>query len=95
MADTLMTVTEVKKLVKSPGRHAVGKGLYLEVTDSGAASWVFRKQRAGRRREIGLGSYPDISLSTARDDAAKASAMMAAGVDPVAERKKAEGFPTL
>jgi len=94
MADTLMTVTEIKRLVKAPGRHAVGKGLYLEVADSGAASWVFRKQRAGRRREIGLGSYPDISLATARDDAAKASAMMAAGVDPVAERKKADGIPT-
>jgi integrase len=94
MADTLMTVTEFKKLLKEPKRHAIGKGLYLEVADSGAASWVVRKQVAGRRRELGLGSYPDISLATARDDAAKASAMLAAGVDPVAERKKADGIPT-
>lgn len=94
MADILMTVTEVKALLKAPGRHAVGKGLYLEVADSGAASWVFRKQVGGKRREIGLGSYPAIGLATARDNAAKAASMLAVGVDPVAERKKAEGVPT-
>lgn len=94
MADKDMTVKQFDKLLKQPGRHAVGKGLYIEVADSGAASWVARKQVAGKRRELGLGSYPDLSLAKAREAAAKTSAMMAAGIDPVAERKKAGGIPT-
>ncbi len=39
------------------GRHADGGGLYLNVTESGAKSWVFMWKVAGRRREIGLGSF--------------------------------------
>lgn len=40
----------------TPGRHADGGNLYLNVTSSGARSWKFLYKRAGRRRELGLGS---------------------------------------
>jgi hypothetical protein len=44
----------------SPGKHEDGGGLRLVVSQSGARRWVFRFTLSGRRREMGLGSYPDI-----------------------------------
>lgn len=41
-------------------------GLYLQVTPSGAASWLLRIMVGTLRREIGLGAYPDVTLSQAR-----------------------------
>ena len=41
--------------IKTPGRHADGGNLYLNVTASGAKSWVFLYVRSGRQREMGLG----------------------------------------
>ena len=49
------------------GRHADGGGLCLYVSPSGTKSWVFMWARRGKRREMGLGPYPAVSLKTARD----------------------------
>jgi len=46
-----------------------GGGLYLRVAAAGSRSWVFRFQLAGKRRDMGLGSYPEISLAEARSRA--------------------------
>jgi integrase len=74
-----------------------GGGLFLRVTSKGGKSWVFRftspaGDMAGKGREMGLGSYPAVSLSDARDAATIARAMVIAGKDPIAEQaaKKAE-----
>jgi integrase len=53
-----------------------------------------RVQKAGRRRDIGLGSATKVSLSEARRRAELVRSQMEAGLDPVAERKKAGGMPT-
>jgi integrase len=45
------------------------EGLQLEVKDSGARSWILRKVMAGKRRLMGLGGYPAVSLEEARDKA--------------------------
>jgi hypothetical protein len=37
----------------NPGYHS--GGLYLQVTEAGSKSWIFRFARAGKRREVGLG----------------------------------------
>ena len=52
----------------APGMHAVGgvAGLYLCVSSSGSRSWIARVNVDGKRREMGLGSFPDVSLSIAR-----------------------------
>ncbi len=50
-----------------PGRYCDGHGLYLNVIPSGARSWVQRIVIQGRRRELGLGGYPLVSLSEARE----------------------------
>ena len=55
-ARTVATLTK-------PGRHSDGGGLYLNVTASGARSWVFMWKVAGKRRGMGLGSLRDVSLA--------------------------------
>lgn len=74
-----------------PGTHAVGRvaGLALQITPSGARSWVLRIMVGGRRREMGLGAYPGVSLKDAQEKAQAARDKITAGLDPVLERKEA------
>jgi integrase len=74
--------------LSKPGRHSDGGGLYLNLTGSGARSWVFMWKVGGRRREIGLGSLPHVPLAKARDRAAEARRLLAEGLDPLAARTK-------
>jgi integrase len=81
---------EVRKLsargtatVTKPGRHSDGAGLYLNVTETGARSWVFMWKVAGRRREMGLGSARDVPLARAREMAAEYRTIVSAGRDPL------------
>jgi integrase len=69
-----------------PGRHADGQGLYLLVSGTGAKSWVLRVQVHGRRRDIGLGSIAELSLSEARDKARELRKVAKSGRDPIAAR---------
>ena len=61
---------EVRRLIR-PGRWSVGgvDGLALQVTPSGAQSWVLRFRSGGRQREAGLGSFPTVTLAAAREKA--------------------------
>lgn len=80
---------QVKRL-SEPGRHAVGgipPGLSLNITDTGARSWIFRVTVKGNRRHIGLGSYPEVSLAEARELAHEMKRKISAGIDPVEERQ--------
>lgn len=71
-----------------PGRHRVAKSLYLNVTPQQGKSWVLRVVVGGKRRELGLGSYPDLPLAKAKEEAAGYRLMARRGGDPVAERDK-------
>ena len=62
-------------------------GLYLQVTPSGGKTWILRVRIGARRRDIGLGGFPTVTLSQARDKARETRAKIEAGVDPVEERK--------
>jgi Arm domain-containing DNA-binding protein len=88
-----LTATSVKA-TRKPGRYGDGDGLFLMVGGSGAASWVVRVQKDGRRRDIGIGSAKKVPLALARERASQVRAQVEAGVDPVAERKRAAGIPT-
>lgn len=61
---------ELKRL--APGVHAVGgvAGLYLQVAEGAGRSWLLRTMVGTKRREIGLGAYPEIGLALARQKAA-------------------------
>lgn len=75
--------------IKTDGRHAVGgaPGLHLRVS-AGHRGWVLRLKVGDKRRDIGLGAYPTVGLSEARDKAREIHAGVRVGVDPVAPRKQ-------
>lgn len=65
-----------------PGRHGDGAGLSLLVKPSGARSWVVRMTVDGKRRDIGIGAWPTVSLSEARQRNAEMQAEARGGGDP-------------
>jgi integrase len=75
--------------IAHPGMHAVGTvaGLYLQVLQSGARSWILRAVIGGKRRDMGLGGYPAVTLAQARQKARMARDKIADGVDPIEERR--------
>lgn len=81
-----------------PGMHADGGGLYLQVTPTGARSWIFRYTRAGKAHDMGLGPVHTVSLAEARLAALGARQALLAGADPLAQRRAAvaatAGVPT-
>ena len=84
-----LSAVEVRRL--GSGVHNVGgvAGLLLQVTDRGAQSWLLRVRVGDRRREIGLGAFPEVSLAKAREKAAEAKEAIRCGIDPVEARKAA------
>ena len=80
------------KAERKPGRHSDGGGLYLNVATAGTKSWVFMwAPRGGKRKEMGLGAYPLVTLSKARAKAADCRAAVADGLNPIeARRREAE-----
>jgi integrase len=76
------------RALSRPGRHGDGDGLYLHVTPAGSKSWVQRIVVDGRRRDIGLGPYPTVSLARARAIAHDNRTAVAEGRDPVAEKRQ-------
>jgi len=73
--------------LKKVGYHSDGDNLYLQVTSSNAKSWIFRFSFDGKRREMGIGPYPEITLEKARDDAMELRRLVKAGIDPIEQRK--------
>lgn len=76
------------------GYHADGGGLYLQVTASGARSWILRYQIDGRRREMGLGPLALFGLAQARERALEARRMIADGIDPIEIRRQSKTKPS-
>lgn len=75
------------------GFHADGHGLYLRVAGA-RRSWSFVFQWAGKRKELGLGPLRDVSLAAARDKAAEARASVRSGINPIEQKKQADGGRT-
>jgi integrase len=78
---------EIRRLEK-PGLHAVGgvAGLHLQISKTGSRSWILRTMVGDRRRDIGVGAFPDIPLAMARDRARAIKADIQNGIDPVLQR---------
>ena len=72
---------------KNSGLIADGGGLYLQVSKSGAKSWLYKFMLNGRSREMGLGSLKAVSLANAREKAALCRSSLADGIDPIEARK--------
>jgi integrase len=82
------------KRAMAPGLYADGAGLYLQVTASGARSWIFRFRWHGGRRDMGLGSLDAVPLAKARQKAAEARQALADSIDPIAARNAAKAAET-
>lgn len=88
---------DIRRLTCSTGKdgqpyntlHAVGgvSGLLLQVTPTGAKTWLLRTKVGAKRRSIGLGGFPDVSLADARKKAQLLKDKIAEGIDPVEEKK--------
>ena len=77
--------------IKAPGLHYVGEvaGLALRVSPTGAKSWILRVTIAGKRRDMGLGGFPDVTLADARRRARELREKIDNGEDPIAQRRQA------
>ncbi len=86
------------KTRKKPGHHSDGGNLYLQVSQSGSKSWVFRfrygepvKRKDGTRkaptREMGLGPLVLVSLEAAREKALACRRLLLDGIDPIEARR--------
>lgn len=86
-----LSALEIKRL-KAPGLHFVGgvAGLALQVAPGGARTWVLRFAIAGKRRDMGLGGFPDVTLAGAREKAREARAKADQGIDPILQRQEAK-----
>lgn len=82
-----MSALEVGR-ISLAGYHFVGgvSGLVLQVSKTGTKSWLLRVLAGGKRREIGLGGFPDVTLAGAREAARQTKEKIKNGIDPVAER---------
>ncbi|WP_186187924.1 tyrosine-type recombinase/integrase [Burkholderia gladioli] len=82
-----LNALRVSREVK-PGYHADGGGLYLQISQSGSRSWIFRFTLAKRAREMGIGPLSTTSLAEARALAAEYRKMLADGIDPIEARNE-------
>jgi integrase len=84
-----LTAKRIERLRKVPGRHSDGtvKGLKLQVTDAGVASWLLRYERAGKERWMGLGPLGEVPHAQARQRAIDARQLLKSGFDPIEHRK--------
>lgn len=80
----------VSRLSK-PGLHAVGgvPGLALQVLPTGGRTWILRTIIGNRRREMGLGGYPAVTLAMAREAAREARELIRRGIDPIDAAREA------
>ena len=94
----VMTATEIRNIsiegekAKKAGLYFVGEvpGLAIQLLPTGAKTWVLRVQVGDKRRNMGLGGFPAISLADARAAARQARAKIREGIDPIEERRLAQ-----
>jgi hypothetical protein len=82
-----LSALNVKRL-KHPGHNhnatfTVGgvDGLQLQITPTGAKSWLLRCMIGQKRRHIGLGGFPDVTLAQARERAREARDLIRQGIE--------------
>ena len=64
-----------------------GAGLRLRIRPNGSKNWIFRYRLNAKERNVGLGSYPKVSLSIARARAEECRQTIEDGRNPSLEKK--------
>jgi Arm DNA-binding domain len=86
MALTLFAIEKAKPKEK-PYKLSDGGGLHLLVQPGGSKLWRFRYRFAGKENMLALGSFPEISLASARSKRDGARKLIAEGRDPSQQKK--------
>jgi integrase len=81
-----LTALKVAKITQ-PGRYGDGGGLVLQVSKWRTKAWIFRFQRDGRERQMGLGAVHTLSLAEARERARDCRKILLHGLDPIEARQ--------
>ena len=84
-----LTALSVRALTKS-SRHGDGDGLFLQISPYWSKSWIQRIVINDLRRDIGLGSYPAVSLALARSLSGANRTAVSAGRDSLSEKQAAK-----
>jgi len=84
----LGALTQMKAKNLEAGKYADGQGLWLVKRRKSAGRWMLRLVVYGKRREMGLGSWPDVSIAEARERASAARRQLRDGPDPIEERAR-------
>ena len=66
---------------------SAGLGLYLIVTPKGGKWWRVRYRFGGRQKELSVGTYPEVTLKTAKVRRDEIRKTVTNGQDPAVERK--------
>ena len=82
-----LSALQVSKLTK-PGLYGDGGGLTLQITATGAKSWLFRYMVAGKPYGMGLGPTHTVSLAEARQKALDARKLLVDGINPLVAKKQ-------
>ena len=77
------------RAASTPGMYGDGGTLYLRVAEGGTKGWIQRVTIAGKRRDIGLGGWPVVTLREARDLAIDNRRLIRRGGDPIADKRRA------
>lgn len=87
----MLTDAQCRNAVCPPGRKQArfsdSGGMYLQVSPAGSKRWFLKYRVDGKEKQLAMGSYPDVSLTSARKAREAAKLQKAAGTDPVQSRK--------
>jgi len=93
MAKYIFTASQLRSFKTKPGKKITkyhdGSGLYLWICDEKEYKrWFFRyTTKLGKRKDMLLGTYPQVSLAEARARADEARDLKDKGIDPLENRK--------
>ncbi|PID35460.1 MAG: integrase [Rhodobacterales bacterium] len=84
----LNKLSAVRAKTAPKGKYGDGGGLWLHKANAQRGKWILLVTVHGKRREMGLGPFPETSLKEARDSAAQWRACVREGKDPIKERER-------
>jgi len=88
MAHAINKLNNASVKAAGSGKHSDGGGLWIYKNAHGGAKWVLRYTLHGRRHEMGLGAFPQVTLKEARESAEKWRAVVRDGKDAIKERER-------
>lgn len=81
-----LSTTQVSKAKPAEKEYSLadGNGLYLRIKPNGSKLWLFNYIHpiTKKRKNVGLGIFPDITLASAREKTREMRTLVAEGIDP-------------